>query len=53
MNTMSDHDYMEREFKLWDRKLARVSDETLVYIQQRAYLLLEKRLKQAELRHEN
>ena len=42
-NDQEDNKGFRHQLKLWDKKLDRLGDETLVYIQQRAYLLLERR----------
>ena len=44
MNGQEEDDYgMMQQMRLWDQKLYRQSDEMLIYIQQRAYLILEHR----------
>jgi len=47
MNNQTEDDYgMMQQMKLWDRKLYALGDEMLVYIQQRAYSILEYRAQQ-------
>jgi len=48
MNNIEEDDIaMMTSMRLWDKKLARCKDEMLVYIQQRAYLILESRQEKA------
>ena len=42
-NELEDDFAMMQQMRLWDKKLDRLSDEMLIYIQQRAYLILEYR----------
>jgi len=44
MNNIEEDDIgMMTSMKLWDKKLTRLSDELLIYVQQRAYSILESR----------
>jgi len=44
---------MMLQMRLWDKKLTRVTDEMLVYIQQRAYSILENRARKLNEEQEN
>ena len=41
--SLEEHTETAKRMYLWDRKLDRLDDEMLIYVKQRAYLILESR----------